>query len=136
MTGVAGTIVLVVVAIAIVVLTVVLARLVRQLSRTAEQVEQLAHSVRTDLMPRVLHLIDRVDEEMVGLRAATDTARRVGESAERIATTLGEIVVKGQETITPIMDAVGAIGRPLRRGAAVMAGIKAGLSMLRRSRGD
>jgi len=135
MTSIAGSALLWVVAAAVIVLTYFVARLLRQLGRTAAEVEKLAQGVSNDLLPRVERVLDRVEAELVEVQAVTETARRVTERTDRMAATLGEIVARAQETVNPILDTVADLGATLHQGVALFSGLKAGLGALRRFRG-
>jgi hypothetical protein len=136
MTGSAATVLLLVSAAAVIVVSAFLARLIHQLGRTGAEVEKLARSLNEDLLPKIQRVLDQTEAELVEIRAITRSAQSVSATADRIATTVGEIVVRAQDAIAPGLQAVSEFGDYLRQGAAIMAGLKAGLGALRRQKSD
>ena len=135
MSNVAVTILLLISAAAVALLAVALTRLLRQLGRTAAEVETFVQAVNRDLLPRVERVLDRVEAQMDEAREVTATVRRAAEMAERLGHTLVEIAARSRATIYPVLDTVTLLTQPLKRGAALLAGVKAGLGLLWRPKG-
>jgi predicted PurR-regulated permease PerM len=120
---------------AIVVVTVLQAVLVTQLKRTGAEIERLAHTVNVDLLPRAERILEKSEAEMAEVRAVTESLHRITDSADQIVEAVGEFVGRTRDSVEPVIAAVGTIGRPIRQGAAIWTGVRAGLDVLRR-RGD
>jgi hypothetical protein len=135
MTGTAGTIFLLVCSAAVIVVTVVLVRMANQLVRTGAELERLARSLGQDLIPRAERVLEQTAGELVELRAATETARKVAQSATRAVETVGDLTESARNALTPIIGAVGEVGDAMRQVTAVAVGFKAAVGSLRRPGG-
>lgn len=135
MTGTAGTVFLLVSSAAVIVITVVLVRMANQLIRTGSELERLARSLGSDLIPRAERVLEQTAAELVELRAATESARKVAQSATKAVETVGQITTSTKNALAPIIDAVGEVGDAMRQVTAVATGFKAAIGSLRRSTG-
>lgn len=134
MTVSASSVLFIVLAVVAAVATVFIVKLVRQLTRTAAEAERLVRTLNVQLVPRIERVLEQAEGEMVEVRAVTRAASGIVTSADRIIDSVGNVVVQAQETVNPILQAVGDIGTYARQGAAVLAGVKAGLVSLKRPR--
>jgi len=135
MTGVAGTVFLLVCSAAVITITVVLVRMAGQLVRTGAELERLARTLGEDLIPRAERVLDQTATELVELRAATEAARRVAQSATRTVETVGEVTGRARGAVLPILEAVESVGEAMRQVTAVSAGFKAASGSLRHRAG-
>lgn len=135
MTGVAGTVFLLVCSAAVITITVVLVRMAGQLVRTGAELERLARTLGEDLIPRAERVLDQTANELVELRAATEAARRVAQSATRTVETVGEVTGRARGAVLPILEAVESVGDAMRQVTAVSAGFKAAIGSLRQRAG-
>ena len=135
MTGTAGTVFLLVCSAAVIVITVVLVRMANQLTRTGAELERLTRSLGQDLIPRAERVLEQTAGELVELRAATETARKVAESATRAVDTVGDITASARNALHPIIGAVAEVGGAMRQVTAVAVGFKTAVGALRRSGG-
>jgi predicted PurR-regulated permease PerM len=132
MSGTAATVLLLVSSAAVILVTVFLARMIQQLVRTASQVEHLARSLNDDLLPKIERVLDQTEAELVEIKAITRSVQNISASADRVVSTVGDVVVRAQDAITPGLNAVAEFSGYLRQGMAMMVGLKAGLGALRR----
>ena len=135
MSGVAGTVFLLVCSAAVIIITVVLVRMAGQLVRTGAELERLARTLGEDLIPRAERVLDQTAQELIELRSATEAARRVAQGATRAVDTVGEITSRAQGAVLPILAAGVGGGGAMRQVTAVTAGFKVALGSLRKRAG-
>jgi hypothetical protein len=132
----AGILLLWVAVVGVIVVAIFVVRLVRQLTRAGAELEQLTHSLNNSLLPRVERLLDKTEAEMAEVRAISLSVQRMADTADQVLGTVGDIVVRARDSVEPVFSAVGTIGKPIRQGAAIWTGVKAGMGVLRRVRND
>lgn len=126
------TVVLVVCGVALVVLTVYLVRMASQLIRTGAALEKLARSLDDSTLPRLDGVLDEAREQLTHVRGVAEAAQRAADGADRIVGVAGDLADRARDSVSPVFDAVHDLSGHLRQVVAVVAGVRAGLSILRK----
>ncbi len=125
-------VVLVICGVALVILTVYLARMASQLIRTGAALEKLARSLDDSTLPRLDGVLDEAREQLTHVRAVAEAAHRAADGTDRIVGVAGDMADRARDSVSPVFDAVHEFSGHLRQVVAVVAGVRAGLSFLRK----
>jgi hypothetical protein len=99
--------------------------LAREVARVARQATETARDVRRDLQP-ILDKLNRITDDGAKVTALAVT------QMERLDTAVASTLARVEEVVTVVQDAV---VQPIRQGLAILAGIKAALSIFGKGRG-
>jgi len=136
MESTAGIIFLYVASVAVIVLTIVLVRMANQVVRTAGEVERLTRSLSEGLIPRAERVLDQTANELVELRAATESARRVAQGATKTVDAVGDLTAATRHALSPALRAVQEVGGALHQVTALASGFRTAAGALRRFDGS
>lgn len=104
--------------------TVYLIMTLRKLRATADQVEKVVRQVR-ELLPKIDRLTEEAADTARSIRRLADTSREAVEDVASVSAQFREVAEKGLGYVAIIME-------PLRKLAAIAAGIQAGLGVFQR----
>lgn len=117
---------------ALVILTVYLVRMAAQLTRTGAALEKLARSLDDGTLPRLDGVLDEAREQLTHVRGVAEAAHKAADGAGRIVGVAEDVAERARYSVSPVFDAVHDLGGHLRQVVAVVAGIRAGLAVLRK----